>query len=148
MSKLAVSASSATILGTCSAAPGLRVDFGHHVLHADAAASPASFTLADTDQSDAVPVPIPAVGALQDQTGYACGGGDCRLIVIDDVNKKLFEAYNANLSGASWSADVLAEWNLTKSYGPNGRGTNCASSDSDGLPVAAGLIGLREARPP
>ncbi|HSO39102.1 MAG TPA: hypothetical protein VLT33_41535, partial [Labilithrix sp.] len=37
-------------------------------------------------------------------------------------------------------------WSLTKSYGPNGRGTNCASSDSDGLPVAAGLIGLREAK--
>src|SRR3954464_5404060 len=50
-----------------------------------------------TPDCDHVPFPVPATGAIEGETGFACtGGGDCHLLVVDVPGKRLYEMWKAN----------------------------------------------------
>jgi serine/threonine-protein kinase len=91
--------------------------------------------------NDHVDVPIPATGAVEGETGYNCTqGGDCHLIVVDTSQNKLFELWQASLDSGKWTATQETVWDLTKHYGPEGRGPGCTSADAAGLAILPGLI--------
>src|SRR4029079_10482883 len=57
---------------------------------------------------DTVPSPVPAGGAVEGETAYACtGNGDCHLLVVQRAQKKLFEMWRANINGTT-GAEVRA----------------------------------------
>jgi serine/threonine-protein kinase len=122
----------------------MQIDFSIVVLHADASTPMKSFTKTGDFYSpdcDYVPVPVPAGGAVEGESGYACSGdGDCHLIVIDDAQHKLYEMWRADISGGSFSGGCLAVWDLTKDYAPHGRGEGCTSADAGGFPMTAMLF--------
>ncbi|MBI5497235.1 MAG: hypothetical protein HY904_19635 [Deltaproteobacteria bacterium] len=118
----------------------VQIDFSMVVLEADAATpyvtrNPAGdFYAPDCDD---VPFPIPAVGAVEGESGYVCtGGGDCHLLVVDRRVNRLFEAYAASYAGGVLDTLCIAAWDLARVYGPQGRGEQCTSSDAAGFPVA------------
>lgn len=85
---------------------------------------------------DRQPVPVPAIGALEGETGYECkDDGDCHLIVLDLQRKRLYEMWRANIVGNKFSGGCLVVWDLARRYGPNGRGLDCTSADAAGLPI-------------
>src|SRR5262245_28585833 len=85
-------ANSDELIGAIAAAGGwgnqdhLRVDFSMDVLRADASA-PRAFTptdLFEVPDCDDMPVPVPATGNVEGESGYRCSaGGDCHLLVVD-----------------------------------------------------------------
>jgi serine/threonine-protein kinase len=97
---------------------------------------------------DHVSWPVPATGAVEGETGYACThNGDCHLIVIDQPGHKLYEMWRANITGASttqFRGGCSAVWDLTKQYGSTLRGVGCSSADGAGFPVAAMLVNADE----
>ena len=122
----------------------LLVDFSFELNVADAttplvplAAGPA-FSRPDCDEQ---PVPLPAGGALRDEAGYECTkNGECHLLVLQPATRKLFELWKASVTGGVLTAGCLAVWDLSRVYGPSGRGTDCAAADTAGLPIAALLF--------
>jgi len=96
-----------------------------------------------TPDCDNVSFPVPATGALEGETGYACtGGGDCHLLVIDAPGKRLYEMWKANITGTStaqFQGGCAAVWDLTKQYGSTLRGKGCSSADGAGFPMSAML---------
>jgi serine/threonine-protein kinase len=126
----------------------LTVDFSIVYMHANGA-PPVPFTLDpgyDPD-NDHTPVPVPPGGSLENNPGYQClDGGDCHLLVVDDSTHRLFELWQANQNAdGSWGATQETVWDLTKHYGPDGRGLGCTSADAAGLAILPGLIGVNEA---
>jgi hypothetical protein len=90
---------------------------------------------------DEMSVPLPAGGALRDEAGYECTkNGECHLLILQPATRRLFEVWKANVSGGMLTAGCLAVWDLSRAYGPSGRGTDCASADSAGMPIAALLF--------
>ncbi len=86
---------------------------------------------------DLDPVPVPAGGTLEGETGYAClGDGDCHLIVVDRTRQKLFEMWRADIRGGDFRGGCLAVWDMTRVYPPSGRGEQCTSADAAGYPIA------------
>src|SRR5438270_405489 len=61
----------------------LRIDFSIVYMHANGAASvPVALDSSYDPDNDHVNVPVPAGGAIENETGYSCAsGGDCHLIV-------------------------------------------------------------------
>jgi serine/threonine-protein kinase len=140
---------SAAILDAIGAwgAKTFSIDFSLRFMTAGASDPRVSFTLGEASSSDATTVPIPPGGAIEGQDGYQCvGGGSCRLLVVDPTQKKLFEITGANNAGGAWFGSRQVVWDLTRAYGPEGRGYGCPSADPAGLPVTVGLIGLREVK--
>jgi serine/threonine-protein kinase len=92
---------------------------------------------------DNVPFPVPASGAIEGETGFACtGNGDCHLIVVQRAQKRLYEMWRANITGpsvAEFRAGCAAVWDLSKQYGPTLRGKGCSSADAGGFPMTAML---------
>lgn len=123
-----------------------QIDFSITVLAATSSTpkrSPGSVTYAG--DSDVVPFPFPAGGALEGETGYVCnGGGDCHLLVIEQDKRQLFEAWAVDSSGATYDAGDTVVWDLDRHYGTNGRGAGCSSADAAGFPIVPGLIGPDE----
>jgi serine/threonine-protein kinase len=143
--------SSDTIINALSAAGGwgsgtFRTDRSLFTLTTVASTPFRAFT-ATTDfyspDCDSVPFPVPAGGAIEGESGYACvGNGDCHLLVIDPPSKKLYEMWRANIQGttqAQFRAGCVAVWDLTKQYGSTLRGKGCTSADAGGFPIAAML---------
>lgn len=126
----------------------MRIDFSIEVLAADQSAPVRSFTPTNdffTPDCDAAPVPVPAGGALEGETGYECvNDGDCHLIVVHAPTRKLYEMWRANIVGTSFRGGCLAVWDLTKRYGPRGRGDQCSSADAAGYPIAPLLFSADE----
>jgi serine/threonine-protein kinase len=90
---------------------------------------------------DYLPVPIPAGGALAGETGYQCtGGGDCTLLVADRRINRLFEMFDANIVGGTFTGGCLAAWDMTRVYDSAGRGEQCVSADAAGLPITPLLL--------
>jgi serine/threonine-protein kinase len=118
----------------------MRIDFSIEVLKADASTPYETFeTTGDffSPDCDHVPVPVPAGGALEGEDGYECeNDGDCHLIVRDDANGRLYEMWRANITGGAFYGGCLAAWDMSRLYGPEGRGEQCSSSDGAGFPVA------------
>jgi serine/threonine-protein kinase len=92
---------------------------------------------------DRVPVPVPVNGAIEGEDGYECAtDGDCHLIVVQRAQKRLFEMWRANITGAGvadFQGGCVAQWDLAKQYGPTLRGRGCSSADAAGFPMTAML---------
>jgi len=125
----------------------MRIDFSIHVLEADGT-PPRSFTPNGNFYSpdcDQVPFPVPALGAVEGEDGYACSqGGDCHLLVVDRAAAKLYEMYSADISGGHFSGGCAVVWDLNRSYPAELRGDQCTSADAAGLPIAALLFSADE----
>ncbi len=125
-----------------------QMDFSIEVLEGNSTTSFKSFTPTDnffSDECNLAAVPVPTVGALEGETNYACAGdGDCHLIVIHRPTKKLYEMWRANIIGNNFQGGCLAIWDLTRVYGPTGRGDDCGSADAAGLPMAPLLFSPAE----
>ena len=126
--------------GGFGAGGGIRIDYGIDILQADDSTPLLNFNATDDFYSpdcDQAPVPVPVGGNLESESGYECTtDGDCHLIVVQQSSKKLYEMWRANIVGGTFYGGCLAVWDMTKSYGPKGRGENCTSSDAAGLPIA------------
>jgi hypothetical protein len=117
-----------------------QIDFSMHVLTAARNTPYRRFETTDDFYSpdcDHVPMPVPAGGAIEGETGYRCSSdGDCHLLVFDPYRKRLFEMWRADLRGSTFRGGCLAVWDLRRAYGPSGRGHGCTSADAAGLPIA------------
>jgi serine/threonine-protein kinase len=126
----------------------IRIDFQIEVLTADESAPMMPFMPARgfyEPDCDLMPVPIPANGALEEQTGYTCfGDGDCHLIVQHLPTRRLYEMWHADLTNGLFTGGCLAVWDMSRAYGPNGRGHNCTSADAAGFPIAPLLFTSEE----
>lgn len=127
----------------------MQIDFSMEVLDTDGTAPFRSFTpnrgyfySPDCDQAK---VPIPEGGAIEGESGYACAsGGDCHLIVPDWSAMKLYEMWKADIRADNFSGGCLAVWDMTRVYGPEGRGEQCTSADAAGFPIAPLLFSADE----
>ena len=126
----------------------MNVDFSLRVLQANATTPQVPFRKGPdfyTADSDMVSTfPLPAGGGIEGEPGYQCSGGDCHLILADRAHGKLYEAYQANYSENSLSANFLAVWDLNRIYPPSGRGDQCTSADAAGFPIAPLLFNADE----
>ncbi len=127
--------------------PSDQVDslYGITILHADESTPHEEFNATGAFYSpdcDPAAPPIPAGGAIEGETSYACDNdGDCHLIVIDTDECRLFEMWRANRAGAgSFDGGCLAVWDLTAPYVETLRGDCCTSADAAGLPIAAHMF--------
>jgi serine/threonine-protein kinase len=118
----------------------MRIDFSIEVLQADANTPYKTFqTTGDffSPDCDHVPVPVPVGGALEGENGYQCtNDGDCHLIVRNDADGRLYEMWRANIVSGTFYGGCLAAWDMTRLYGPEGRGEQCSSADAAGFPIA------------
>jgi hypothetical protein len=156
VSALAPSPESSTIIGALAAAGGwgngnhLQIDFSIHLLHATP--TTAFFTFAENsgyylpDCDPPFPFPLPVGGAIEGQSGYSCDAAneDCHLLVVDPIAQRLYEAYQATVTGGTLSATCAVVWDLTRAYPPNLRGDQCTSADAGGFPIAAMLFDADE----
>jgi serine/threonine-protein kinase len=126
----------------------MRIDFSIEVLTAAAGTMRRSFERTSefyTPDCDPAPIPVPAGGALEGESGYACSNdGDCHLIVVDRAQQRLYEMWRANIVGTSFSGGCAAIWDMTRVYGPEGRGDQCSSADAAGFPIAPLLFSADE----
>jgi hypothetical protein len=150
----AVDPESDTIINWLSSAGGwgngnvLQIDTSINIQYADASTPMVPFVLSEgscsPDCDDVTTFPVPAGGAVEGETGYACnGGGDCHLLVVDSANSKLyemFEAFSPPDASVFNSGGGAMIWDLTKAYPPNLRGDGCTSADAGGFPIAAMLF--------
>ena len=150
---LVKSAASDAIVSWLSNAGGwgggsMKIDFGLHVLTADASTPKKTFTATSEFYSpdcDHVPFPVPAGGAVEGERGYSCTmDGDCHLLVVDKPGNKLYEMWRANISSGVFKGGCAAVWDLAKSYPASLRGEGCTSADAGGFPMAALLFTPQE----
>ena len=148
ISNAPLDAESASVMAGLQARGGwgggsLRIDFSIEVLRADASTPMRTFTpngeFYDPD-CDNVPVPVPAGGRLEGESGYACtNDGDCHLIVVQ--GDKLYEMWRANITrrhlhrrlpgGVGSQARLL----VVEQPAELGRGKQCTSADAAGYPI-------------
>ncbi len=118
----------------------MQIDFSIEVLEADDQTPLRSFSTTQDFYSpdcDHAPVPVPPGGALEGETGYQClSDGDCHLIVAQRDSGRLYEMWRANVVDDVFYGGCLAVWDMTRVYGPAGRGENCTSADAAGFPIA------------
>jgi serine/threonine-protein kinase len=147
-------ASSDAIIHALSGAGGwgttiFQMDMSIEVLHADASTPMKTFTPTGDFYSpdcDQVPFPVPATGAIEGETGYACTqDGDCHLLVVHEPTKKLYEMWRANIDSTGFHGGCTAVWDLTKAYPASLRGDGCTSADAGGFPITAMLANADEA---
>jgi serine/threonine-protein kinase len=140
-----VDTASSSIISTLNAAGGfgngrLQIDFSIKALNADARTPLRAFHATGDFYSpdcDHVPVPVPAIGSLEGETGYVCvHDGDCHLIVYHHPTNKLYEMWRANITGTAFDGGCLAVWDVDRTYTPAGRGEQCTSADAAGMPIA------------
>jgi len=127
----------------------LGIDVSFAILDANASVARRAYTLNGSyydPDCDHAPVPLPPGGAIENYplNGYACGGGDCHLIVFQGT--RLYELGVANVAGGQFDGSpftggCLAIWDLTHDYWapgatPYARGEQCTSADAAGFPMA------------
>jgi serine/threonine-protein kinase len=129
----------------------MQIDFSIEVLQADAGTPLRSFTpTVDffNPDCDNVPIPVPAGGALEGESGYQCvSDGDCHLLVVYPPTHKLYEMWRANITGPATSqfqGGCLAVWDMSLTYPPVARGQGCTSADGAGFPMAPLLFSADE----
>ena len=126
----------------------MQIDFSIEVVQGDESSPFMAFeTTGDffSPDCDHVEVPIPPGGALEGEGGYACqSDGDCHLIVPHWPSGQLFEMWRADLRGDTFRGGCLAVWDMTRVYGPEGRGDQCTSADAAGYPIAPLLFSADE----
>ncbi len=118
----------------------MRIDFSIEVLTADENTPLRSFTPTEDHflpDCDLDPVPVPAGGALEGESGLECmNDGDCHLIVVDESTGTLYEMWRANITENDFYGGCLSVWDLSHNYGSSGRGLDCTSADAAGFPIA------------
>jgi serine/threonine-protein kinase len=126
----------------------MQIDFSIEVVTANAATPLRSFIPTQDHfhpDCDVAPVPVPPGGALEGESGYECqSDGDCHLIVVQRSANRLYEMWRANLIGDAFFGGCLAVWDMSRVYGPSGRGENCTSADAAGYPIAPLLFSADE----
>ena len=126
----------------------MQIDFSIAVLAANAATPLRTFIPTQDHFSpdcDVAPVPLPPGGALEGESGYECTtDGDCHLIVVQRSANRLYEMWRANVIGDAFFGGCLAVWDMSRVYGPAGRGENCTSADAAGYPIAPLLFSADE----
>jgi len=157
---VAVDAQSSTIIGWLAANGGwgngnvLQIDTSINILYATASTPMTPFVLpggsCSPDCDSVTTFPVPAGGAVEGETGYACnGGGDCHLLVVDASTHTLYEMWEAFSPPDATvfnSGGGAMLWDLTKAYPPNLRGDGCTSADAGGFPIAAMLFTADEVK--
>jgi serine/threonine-protein kinase len=153
VSSAALSPMSAQWIAAIHAAGGwgnqnhFKVDFSFDVLTADAATPMQTFSpnmYFKAPDCDQMPVPVPAIGNVEGETGYKCSsGGDCHLIVLDAANHSLYEMWHASIT-TSFSGGCLAVWDTQRAYDETLRGDQCTSADGAGFPIAPLLLNADE----
>lgn len=117
-----------------------QIDFSIEVLFADGATLRREFFPTDEFYSpdcDQALVPVPDGGVLEGEEGYRClSDGDCHLIVVEYDERKLYEMWRADIQEDVFFGGCMAVWDLTRIYGPSGRGDQCTSADAAGYPIA------------
>jgi len=98
------------------------------------------------DESDPGPYPFPGAGVVKvegtdDPT--SCGG-DCHVIVVQQVECKVYEGYSCHLDTDAWHCGNGAIWDLTKKS-EGQRPDGWTSADAAGLSIYAGLARYEEA---
>ncbi len=125
-----------------------QIDFSIKVLTANASTPHQAFTPTSdfyTPDCDPAPIPKPAGGSIEGESGYACtGDGDCHLLVIDTSSCRLYEMWRTNFVGTNYQGGCQAIWDLTKVYPANMRGDYCTSADAAGLPMSAHMFSADE----
>jgi serine/threonine-protein kinase len=77
--------------------------------------------------------------------GKMCDGGDCHYLVMDTMNGKLIEVYQASTDGVHFSsAGSIAIWDFNKAYPASLRGDVCTSADASGGMMAPLLFTVEE----
>lgn len=100
------------------------------------------------EETDNVPVPVPAKGYIEGGHAYdACpvDSEDCHMLVLVPGAKRLYETYQTRRNGSTWEGAVTM-WQLDKLYPRSNRGQGCTSADAAGMAITPGLIGYREAK--
>jgi hypothetical protein len=93
-----------------------------------------SVTFDYADESDAGPYPL---GSDTQVEGGPGAGGDRHALVVDSSTCTLYETWNTQGSGSSWTAGSGAIWHL----GSNAlRPAGWTSADAAGLPILPGLL--------
>ena len=127
----------------------IQIDFDLDVLTASASTPKQSFTPTGdffSPDCDRAPVPVPAGGNLEGETGYACThDGDCHLLVSDPAGGKLYEMWRANIT-TGFQGGCLAVWNTGTSYPGTLRGDQGTSADAAGFPIAPLLFTADEVK--
>ncbi len=125
-----------------------QVDFSIEVLTADDSTEMRTFIPTDEfyePDCDEVPVPVPEGGALEGERGYECASdGDCHLLVAQRDSLTLYEMWRANIVDDTFYGGCLAVWDMSRVYGPEGRGMGCTSADAAGFPIAPLLFSADE----
>lgn len=86
------------------------------------------------DESDAGPYPIPDTAKIE---GGPPSDGDRHVIVVDPVNKKLYEVFRAFKKESGWEGGSGAVFDLSSNkLRPQG----WTSADAAGLPIFPGLV--------
>jgi hypothetical protein len=127
----------------------MQIDYSIHVMcDADGSAPRMPFTQTGDFYSpdcDSAPVPIPAGGHLEGETGYDCtNDGDCHLIVIAPTEHRLYEQWRADFTGGTYNGGCLSVWDTSVVPPADGRGEGCTSADAGGFPIAAMLFDADE----
>jgi serine/threonine-protein kinase len=125
-----------------------QIDFSIEVLEADANTPRMSFEATGdfyTPDCDYVEMPVPDGGAIEGEQGYECtSDGDCHLIVAARDEDLLYEMWRANIVNGTFYGGCLAVWDMTLTYGDDGRGQGCTSADAAGFPIAPLLFSADE----
>ena len=94
---------------------------------------------------DPAPMPVPAGGHLEGETGYDCTqGGDCHLIVVRPMENRIYEQWRADFTGGVFNGGCLAIWDTSTAPPASGRGEGCTSADAGGFPISALLFDADE----
>lgn len=82
-------------------------------------------------------MPVPEGALLEGESGLTCThGGDCHLLVPVWEEMRLYEMWKADVRGDNFRGGCLAIWDMSRVYGPEGRGMQCSSADAAGFPIA------------
>jgi hypothetical protein len=147
--------SDAIITFLSSGNPGIKADFGSGLFEGEPIGipfvvvckdqSPVNIVFRGDDyddnygrESDPGPYPIPLTTPIE---GNGNDDSDSHVIAVDVDNKKLYELYNADVSGNSWAASSGAVFDLsTVTYRKEG----WTSADAAGLPIFPALVRYEE----
>jgi hypothetical protein len=136
ISTLPVRSDSATLLGSIGLSTGLHPDFsaagGYGIPYNIVGASTPRYTVGFyyPDESDPGPYPIPNNPLIE-------GGSDRHILSWDTSACKLYELYDASVSGGVWSGGSGAVWDLRSNAL---RPDTWTSADAAGLPILPGLV--------
>ena len=132
----------------------MQIDFGMNVLYAPPGTPTQNVIQIPSGNPDdayylpdceplASPVPLPAGGAIEGETGYTCDNlnNDCHLLVVQ--GNEIFEVYRTNVTAQGIQAQCLARWRMDALYPATGRGEHCTSADA-----AFSVCADRSAAPP